>query len=164
MTRYRCIKSSVDLHLLDRARNHDKVYHLAVFERDDGSFDVLYRYGRRGKTLRLGILKGGENVRDYRSASNLMTRKEAEQVNGDGYQYASGITPGVWNDLLPPPLPSADLSGILSYHNQNLRPSRPRHHQSAVTGRKPGSGNPSQPHQGRPTPSWRIVSFWRAYL
>ena len=111
MTKYRCIKSSVDLHLLDRARNHDKVYHLAVFERDDGSFDVLYRYGRRGKTLRLGILKGGENVRDYRTASTLMTRKEAEQVNGDGYQYASGITPGVWNDLLTPPLPSADLRG-----------------------------------------------------
>ncbi|MBI5657728.1 MAG: hypothetical protein HZC44_13270 [Geobacter sp.] len=101
MTRYRCIKSSVDLHLLDRVRNHDKVYHLAVFERDDGNFDVLYRYGRRGTTMRLGILKGGECLRDYRTASNLMTRKEAKQVNGDGYQYASGITPDVWKDLLP---------------------------------------------------------------
>ncbi|MBT0663115.1 hypothetical protein KI809_02275 [Geobacter pelophilus] len=101
MTRYRCIKSSVDLHLQDRVRNHDKVYHLAVFERDDGNYDVLYRYGRRGTTMRLGILKGGENICDYRSASNLMTRKEAEQVNGDGYQYASGITPDVWKDLLP---------------------------------------------------------------
>lgn len=108
MTRYRCIKSSVDLHLLDRVRNHDKVYHLAVFERDDGCFDVLYRYGRRGTTMRLGILKGGENLRDYRTASNLMTRKEAEQVNGDGYQYASGITPNVWKDLIPPTLPHED--------------------------------------------------------
>jgi len=105
MTRYRCIKSSVDLHLLDRVRNHDKVYHLAVFERDDGNYEVLYRYGRRGTTMRLGILKGGECLSDYRTASNLMTRKEAEQVNGDGYQYASGITPDVWNDLLPPTLP-----------------------------------------------------------
>lgn len=105
MTRYRCIKSSVDLHLLDRVRNHDKVYHLAVFERDDGNFDVLYRYGRRGTTMRLGVLKGGENLRDYRSASNLMTRKEAEQVNSDGYQYASGITPDIWKDLLSPTLP-----------------------------------------------------------
>lgn len=110
MTRYRCIKSSVDLHLLDRVRNHDKVYHLAVFERDDGNFDVLYRYGRRGTTMRLGILKGGENLRDYRTASNLMTRKEAEQVNGDGYQYASGITPDVWNDLVPPTLPHEDTA------------------------------------------------------
>lgn len=108
MTRYRCIKSSVDLHLLDRVRNHDKVYHLAVFERDDGCFDVLYRYGRRGTTMRLGILKGGENLRDYRTAFNLMTRKEAEQVNGDGYQYASGITPNVWKDLIPPTLPHED--------------------------------------------------------
>jgi hypothetical protein len=91
----------VDLHLLDRVRNHDKVYHLAVFERDDGCFDVLYRYGRRGTTMRLGILKGGECLRDFHTASNLMTRKEAEQVNGDGYQYASGITPEVWKDLLP---------------------------------------------------------------
>ena len=106
MTIYRCIKSFVDLHLFDRVRNHDKVYHLAVFERNDGNFDVLYRYGRRGSTLRLGILKGGENLRDYRSASNLLIKKEAEQVNGDGYQYANGITPGVWKDLLPPPLPS----------------------------------------------------------
>jgi len=108
MTRYRCIKSSVDLHLLDRVRNHDKVYHLAVFERDDGNFDVLYRYGRRGTTMRLGILKGGECLRDYHTASNLMTRKEAEQVNGDGYQYASGITPDVWKDLIPPTLPHED--------------------------------------------------------
>ena len=108
MTRYRCIKSSVDLHLLDRVRNHDKVYHLAVFERDDGKFDVLYRYGRRGTTMRLGILKGGECLRDYHTASNLMTRKEAEQVNGDGYQYASGITPNVWKDLIPPTLPHED--------------------------------------------------------
>lgn len=108
MTRYRCIKSSVDLHLLDRVRNHDKVYHLAVFERDDGCFDVLYRYGRRGTTMRLGILKGGENLRDYRTAFNLMTRKEAEQVNGDGYQYASGITPDVWKDLIHPTLPHED--------------------------------------------------------
>ena len=100
MTRYRSIISSLDLHLLDRVRNHDKVYHLAVFERDDGGYDVLYRYGRRGSTLRLGILKGGENLRDYQTASRLMNRKEAEQVRGDGYQYADGITPGVWNDLL----------------------------------------------------------------
>lgn len=100
MTGYRNIKSSLDLHLLDRVRNHDKVYHLAVFERDDGGYDVLYRYGRRGSTLRLGILKGGENLRDYQTASRLMNRKEADQVRGDGYQYADGITPGVWNDLL----------------------------------------------------------------
>jgi len=110
MTRYRCIKSSVDLHLLDRVRNHDKVYHLAVFERDDGNFDVLYRYGRRGTTMRLGILKGGECLRDYRTASNLMTRKEADQVNGDGYKYASDITPDVWKDLLPPTLPHEDTA------------------------------------------------------
>lgn len=110
MTSYRCIKSSVDLHLLDRVRNHDKVYHLAVFERDDGCFDVLYRYGRRGTTMRLGILKGGECLRDYHAASNLMTRKEAEQVNGDGYKYASGITPDVWKDLLPPTLPHEDTT------------------------------------------------------
>ena len=107
MTPYRRIISSVDLHLYNKAGNHDKVYHLALFERDDDGFDVRYRYGRRGKTLRLGILKGGENVRDSRVASRLMTRKEAEQVNGDGYQYAPGITPGVWNDLLSPPLPPA---------------------------------------------------------
>ncbi len=100
MTGYRNIKSSLDLHLLDRVRNHDKVYHLAVFERDDGGYDVLYRYGRRGSTLRLGILKGGENLRDYQTAIRLMNRKEADQVRGDGYQYADGITPGVWNDLL----------------------------------------------------------------
>lgn len=100
MTGYRNIKSSLDLHLLDRVRNHDKVYHLAVFERDDGGYDVLYRYGRRGSTLRLGILKGGENLRDYQTAIRLMNRKEAEQVRGDGYQYADDITPGVWNDLL----------------------------------------------------------------
>ena len=110
MTRYRCIKSSVDLHLLDRVRNHDKVYHLAVFERDDGNYDVLYRYGRRGTTMRLGILKGGECLHDYRTANNLMTRKEAAQVNGDGYQYASGITPDVWKDLLSPPLPHEDVA------------------------------------------------------
>lgn len=100
MTGYRNIKSSLDLHLLDRVRNHDKVYHLAVFERDDGGYDVLYRYGRRGSTLRLGILKGGENLRDFQTAIRLMNRKEADQVRGDGYQYADGITPGVWNDLL----------------------------------------------------------------
>lgn len=100
MTGYRNIKSSLDLHLLDRVRNHDKVYHLAVFERDDGCYDVLYRYGRRGSTLRLGILKGGENLRDYQTAIRLMNRKEAEQVRGDGYQYADGITPDVWSDLL----------------------------------------------------------------
>lgn len=100
MTGYRNIKSSLDLHLLDRVRNHDKVYHLALFERDDGGYDVLYRYGRRGSTLRLGILKGGENLRDYQTAIRLMNRKEADQVRGDGYQYADGITPGVWNDLL----------------------------------------------------------------
>lgn len=100
MTGYRNIKSSLDLHLLDRVRNHDKVYHLAVFERDDGGYDVLYRYGRRGSTLRLGILNGGENLRDYQTAIRLMNRKEADQVRGDGYQYADGITPGVWNDLL----------------------------------------------------------------
>ena len=100
MTGYRNIKSSLDLHLLDRVRNHDKVYHLAVFERDDGGYDVLYRYGRRGSTLRLGILKGGENLRDYQTAIRLMNRKEAAQVRGDGYQYADGITPNIWNDLL----------------------------------------------------------------
>lgn len=100
MAGYRNIKSSLDLHLLDRVRNHDKVYHLAVFERDDGCYDVLYRYGRRGSTLRLGILKGGENLRDYQTAIRLMNRKEAEQVRGDGYQYADGITPDVWSDLL----------------------------------------------------------------
>jgi hypothetical protein len=100
MTGYRNIKSSLDLHLQDRVRNHDKVYHLAVFERDDGGYDVLYRYGRRGSTLRLGILKGGENLRDYQTAIRLMNRKEADQVRGDGYQYADGITPDVWNDLL----------------------------------------------------------------
>lgn len=106
MTSYRRIESSVDLHLFDRVRNHDKVYHLAIFVRDDGNFDVLYRYGRRGSTLRLGILKGGENLRDYRSAVYLLVKKEEEQVKGDGYQHATGITPGVWKDLLPPPLPS----------------------------------------------------------
>jgi len=103
MTGYRGVKSSVDLHLLDLTRNHDKVYHLAVFERDDGGYDVRYRYGRRGKTLRLGLLRGGENIRDYQTAIRLMTRKEAEQVNGDGYRYANGITPGVWHDLLSAP-------------------------------------------------------------
>ena len=101
MTRYRNLKSFVDLHLLDRVRNHDKVYHLAVFEREDGCFDVLYRYGRRGKTLRLGMLKGGENIRNYQTAMNLMTKKEIKQVTGDGYQNVDGITPDVWNDLLP---------------------------------------------------------------
>jgi len=39
MTRYRSIKSSLDLHLQDLVRNHDKVYHLAVFERDDGGYE-----------------------------------------------------------------------------------------------------------------------------
>ncbi len=103
MTRYRSIKSSLDLHLQDLVRNHDKVYHLAVFERDDGGYDVLYGYGRRGASMRIGILKGGENLRDYQSAIRLMHKKESEQVQGDGYRYAEGITPGVWNNLQPKP-------------------------------------------------------------
>lgn len=105
MTRYRCIKSSVDLHLLDRVRNHDKVYHLAVFERDDGYFDVLYRYGRRGTTMRHGILKGGECLRDYHTASNLMTRKEAEQVNGDGISMPAASHPTFGRICSPLPYP-----------------------------------------------------------
>ena len=103
MSRYRALKSSVDLHLQDLVRNHDKVYHLAVFERNDGGYDVLYGYGRRGSSMRLGILKGGENLRDYQTAIRLMHKKETEQVQGDGYQYADGITPGVWNNLMPKP-------------------------------------------------------------
>lgn len=103
MSRYRALKSSVDLHLQDLVRNHDKVYHLAVFERNDGGYDVLYGYGRRGASMRLGILKGGENLRDYQTAIRLMHKKETEQVQGDGYQYADGITPGVWNNLMPKP-------------------------------------------------------------
>lgn len=103
MSRYRTLKSSVDLHLQDLVRNHDKVYHLAVFERNDGGYDVLYGYGRRGASMRLGILKGGENLRDYQTAIRLMHKKETEQVQGDGYQYADGITPGVWNNLMPKP-------------------------------------------------------------
>ncbi len=125
MTRYRSIKSSLDLHLQDLVRNHDKVYHLAVFERNDGGYDVLYGYGRRGASMRIGILKGGENLRDYQSAIRLMHKKESEQVQGDGYRYAEGITPGVWNNLLaaskatqniqqqpPPPEPEAPAPAI----------------------------------------------------
>lgn len=41
MSRYRALKSSVDLHLQDLVRNHDKVYHLAVFERNDGGYEGL---------------------------------------------------------------------------------------------------------------------------
>jgi hypothetical protein len=115
----------VDLHLLDRFRNHDKVYHLAVFERDDGGFDVLYRYGRRGSTLRLGMLKGGENLRDYRSAGSLMTRKEAEQVKGDGYRYADGITPDVWNDLLPKSFPPEAATGGQQQPSELPEPTAP---------------------------------------
>jgi len=115
----------VDLHLFDRVRNHDKVYHLAVFERDDGCFDVLYRYGRRGTTMRLRILKGGESLRDYHTASSLMTRKEAEQIRGDGYQYATGITPDVWKDLLPPTLPAEKLSAVTQVTTNPEPPDQP---------------------------------------
>ena len=135
MSRYRSIRSFVDLHLLDRTRNHDKVYHLAIFERDNGCFDVLYRYGRRGTTMRLGIVKGGENVRDYQAAIRIMNRKEAQQVAGDGYRHADGVTPGIWDDLLAQSPPSPQIQHVI----QSSEPENPEEPPHDIGGDGPAS-------------------------
>ena len=95
---YRCENERFDLHKLDKARNHDKVYHITIAERPDGKCDVLCRYGRRGSGLQDFV--AGEAL-SISSARNIMYSKVSAKES-DNYQNSPGITPDVWNDIFLP--------------------------------------------------------------
>jgi hypothetical protein len=116
---YLAEKESFDLHKLDKARNHDKVYHIAIAERPDGKFDVLCRYGRRGSGLQDFV---AEEAVSISSARNIMYAKVSEKES-DNYQNTPGITPGVWNDIFLPEAASQAAQPVVVEPQPEERPS-----------------------------------------
>ena len=92
MSTYIAIVAREDLHCYDPRRNHDKVYHVAVLQRRDGKYDLLYRHGRRGKGMQGGMKSGGY------SNPNMPTSEMsgiASTKRNESYQDAPNVTPGV---------------------------------------------------------------------
>jgi predicted DNA-binding WGR domain protein len=107
---------TIDLHKLDIARNHDKVYHIAIAERPDGKFDVLCRYGRRGNGMQDYV--AGEGL-TLSSAENIAYTKMREKQS-ENYQDSPGITFGIWNDIV---IPSTTTPPDVVEPQQEERPS-----------------------------------------
>ena len=93
---YLKVDDMFDLHLLDKGRHHDKVYHIVVAKRSDGKYDVLCRYGRRGKGLQDFVAGEGLSLSTARSIAS----KKAIAKESENYWKSPGITPGVWSNIL----------------------------------------------------------------
>lgn len=99
MKNYKAIKGSNSLENIDHAKNHNKVYHVAVLERHDGQFDVICQYGRRGKGLQANMKGASLSLAEACHIFN----KVVYDKTGSGYVHAeqkySMIQ--VWGHLVP---------------------------------------------------------------
>jgi hypothetical protein len=102
---YLTVDEMYDLHLLDKERNHDKVYHIAVAARPDGKFDVLCRFGRRGSGMQDFVAGEGLSIS---SARNIASDKASEK-KFENYQESPGISPGIWSNIFLP-VTASDVS------------------------------------------------------